>query len=170
MIPNVVTCHDRDLTQHFRLYEFLRSQKAAELDIDNTPDEQQLLNLRWNAQNMELVRAELGNVRIDVSSGLRVLPLNRAIGSKDTGDHPKGLATDFTAPDFGSPLAICRRLYASKLPFKQLIYEHGTGAVWVHISWELPGIAAKREVLTLLAGGGYGRGLIPQGDDGRGLV
>lgn len=59
---------------------------------------------------------------------------------------------------YGPPLAVCRRLAASDLPFDQLIYE-GT---WTHIGIAPPGTLARREVLTAHFANGkatYTRGL-----------
>lgn len=144
---------DQNLSDNFKLSEFLRSETASRKGIDNTPTEKQLEGLRWNATNMETVRHVLGHP-LHITSGLRVLALNTAIGSKNTSDHIKGLATDFQCPGFGAPLDICRAIAQTNIAFRQLIMEH----TWVHISWPQLGEPARREVLTL-AGGGYDRGL-----------
>ena len=143
------------LTENFTLGEFTRSETAQRFGIKNEPDADQLDNLRYNAEHMEMVRDLLG-CPIHISSGLRVVEINRKIGSKDTSDHVKGLATDFEAPQFGSPLTICRAIEASNLPFKQLIFEH----TWVHISWDPEADRPKREVLTLMPGVTYARGIV----------
>jgi len=158
---NAIHCDDEPLSPHFRLYEFLRSEKAAALNIDNTPSGAVIEALRINAQRMELVRDVLGGKAIRINSGYRCLALNRALGSKDTSDHVKGLATDFVCAGFGTPEQICRALAGvDGLPFKQLIHEH----TWVHISWdyqaELTAMPPKRQVLTLMAGGTYAPGIV----------
>lgn len=157
---NKIRIPDESLTPHFDLYDFLKSQKAEDLGIDNTPPDAIVHALKLNAERMEWVRIALDNKPIIVSSGYRCPDLNAAIGSKPSSDHVKGLATDFVCPAFGTPAEICRHLQTCDLAFKQLIYER----TWVHISWdivaELSGAAPKRQVLTLLAGGGYGAGVI----------
>lgn len=132
------------LSEHFTLEEFMRSDKAQELGIDNTPPADVVEHLRRTATFMEQVRALLG-VPLRVTSGYRCHALNAAVGSKPTSDHVTGNAVDFVAPGFGSPLAVCVRLAASDLPFKQLIWEYGR---WTHISFD--GMTpARREVLTI---------------------
>jgi len=146
---------EEKLTENFYLSEFLRSETAARLDIDNTPDDLQLANLRRNAFGMQQVRNVLGH-SVHVSSGLRVLALNRAIGSKDTSAHVDGRATDFVCPGFGSPADVCRLLVSSDtIPFDQLILEH----TWVHIAWAEEGAVPRRQVLTLMPGNTYALGL-----------
>lgn len=146
---------DEKLTKHFRLSEFLRSETAERRGIPNVPDEAQLANLRRNAAGMEQVRVLLGQP-IHISSGLRVLVLNRLIGSKDTSAHVDGRATDFTAPAFGDPVDVCQAIEASDIRFDQLIFEH----TWVHIAWPQEGNTPRREVLTLMPGNTYARGII----------
>lgn len=130
------------LSPNFTLEEATLSQTATRLHIDNQPDAETLANMEQAAEGMELVRSLLG-YSIHVNSWLRVLRLNRAIGSKDTSDHVRGWAIDFTCPQFGTPLEICRAIVASEIEFSQLIFE-GT---WVHISFN-PAKIDNREVLT----------------------
>jgi Tfp pilus assembly protein PilE len=146
---------EEKLTENFYLSEFVRSETAARLAIDNTPDDRQLANLRRNAFGMQQVRNVLGH-SVHVSSGLRVLALNRAIGSKDTSAHVDGRATDFVCPGFGSPADVCRLLVSSDMiAFDQLILEH----TWVHIAWAEEGAVPRRQVLTLMPGNTYALGL-----------
>lgn len=145
-----------NLSQHFTLEEFTFSETAGRKGIDNTPPAEIVETLRRSAANLELVRALLGDVSIRVTSGYRCLALNRAIGSKDTSAHVRGLAVDFVAPGFGSPAAICRKIADSLLAFDQLIHEN----TWVHIAWPAPDRRARRDVLTLMAGGTYAPGII----------
>lgn len=146
---------DVKLSEHFWLSEFLASETAARHGIANDPDDAILEALRYNAGQMEFVRSLLGGA-VRVLSGFRCLALNRLLGSPDGSGHVLGLATDFICPAFGTPIAICRAIEASQLVFDQLIYEH----TWVHIAWPPLGKTARRDVLTLLAGGGYGRGIM----------
>lgn len=144
------------LSEHFFLSEFVRSETAARRGIDNTPGPVVLEMLTYNAERMEQVRSLL-NAPLSISSGFRCLELNRAIGSADTSAHVKGLATDFIAPGFGSPIEVCDRIAASGITFDQLIYEH----TWIHIGWALPDHAPRLEKLTL-DGKGYVRGIVGQ--------
>lgn len=141
---------DEKLSTHFTLGEFLRSETAARLGIDNMPPPEIVRALERLAINLEDVRRLLG-VPLHISSGYRCLALNRAIGSKDSSAHVRGLAADFDAPEYGPPADICRAIYASDIKFDQLIYEH----TWVHIAWPAVGTGARRQTLTLGRGGTY---------------
>ena len=150
------------LTDHFSLAEITNSNTALRLGIDNSLPSTLLGAARSTAQSLERVRTLLG-VPIRISSGYRCEALERVLCSKDyiswcakrktaadeaswakyfaAKAHPKARAIDFTAPSFGSPLQIVKKLQASNLSFGQLLME-GT---WVHISFD----GDRRDVQTV---------------------
>lgn len=129
-----------NLTQHFTLEELIASQQAIRLGIKNEPSTIVLDNLRATAASLENVRAILNNNFISVSSGYRSFTLNRAIGGSANSAHCLGFAVDFTCPQFGTPLQICKAIMASPLKYDQLIFEGVTesnpNGSWVHISFD----------------------------------
>jgi hypothetical protein len=144
------------LSEHFTLAEATFSSMAERLGIDNSGDNvATLASAMYTASKMERVRALLDNKSIHVNSWIRSVPLNRALGSKDTSQHIVGEAVDFICAEFGTPLAIAQKLidYMELLDFDQLILEHS----WIHISFKQK--ANRREILSLLATGSYARGL-----------
>lgn len=120
------------LSAHFSFEEATISQTAARLGIENEPSDAVIKNMEKAALGMELVRLELNQNLIHVSSWFRCLELNRAIGSKDTSAHVTGFAVDFTCPTYGNPDTIVRKIIASKVPFQQIIREYDR---WVHIAF-----------------------------------
>lgn len=136
--------HEMKLSEHFTLEEMIASDLAARYDIDNTPPPEIIDNLHRVAVELERVRGLLG-VPIIVTSGYRCEALNAMVRSKPKSAHVKGLAVDFKAPDFGTPLAICEALKDyTALAFDQLIYEFGA---WVHIGFSEQ--APRRQLLTI---------------------
>lgn len=143
-----------DLSTHFSLSEFVTSQTAARLGIDNTPPQAVMRAILRTATGMEGVRTLLG-APIIISSGYRSPELNKAIGGAKNSQHVKGEAVDFICPGYGIPLKICKSIVASGIKFDQLIQE----GKWVHISFS---DANRREVLTANfdpAGATYIKGL-----------
>ena len=125
-----------DLSPHFSLAEFLVSATAERLGIDNDPPLEVIQALKRTALGLEAVRVRLAGAPILITSGYRCLPLNRAIGSKDTSQHVNGEAVDFIAPRFGTPTEIVAALRDSGIAYDQLILEYaGTGRGWVHCSF-----------------------------------
>lgn len=152
------------LTQHFTLEELTQSDTAVRMGIDNTPPAGVVERIRSVlAPGMEQLREILGGVPILPSSGYRCEALERVICDKDfrarcrnmgvAADdaawaryfarkaHPQGYSLDWTAPKFGPPIAIVRKIAASGLVFDQCIQE-GT---WVHTSFAP---TMRRQVMT----------------------
>lgn len=129
-----------NLTPHFTLEELTFSDTAQRLGIDNTPDDDVVINLQLVAQGMEMVRTLL-DAPIRVNSGYRCEALNQAIGGAKASAHLDGLAVDFTCAEYGPPIAIVKALEAGSVPFDKCIQE-GT---WVHISFAP---ALRRLVMT----------------------
>lgn len=136
-----------NLSEHFTLEELTASQTATRKGIVNQPGTVELNNLKRLALTLEEVRTLLGHP-IKISSGYRCKDLNKAIGSSDTSAHVKGLAADFTCPDFGDPKAVAKKIAESGIVFDQLIYE-GT---WVHIGLST-GIPRKQTLTAHFNGG-----------------
>jgi len=134
------------VTPHFSLEELTFSNTAIRLDIDNTPTPEALKNLQMLAEGLEEVRAKLDSNPIKISSGYRCLKLNKAVKSRDTSYHTKGLAADFTCPRYGSVKEVMQTLAESSIEFDQLIYEFGS---WIHIGFPEAGVKARRQVFTI---------------------
>jgi zinc D-Ala-D-Ala carboxypeptidase len=120
------------LSTHFDLSEFIVSQTAARLGLDNTPPPDVLENLKRVAQWLEGVRILLG-VPILISSGYRSPEVNKAVGGAKSSQHLTGNAVDFTAPAFGSPRHVIDRIIDAGMIYDQLILEYPPNG-WVHVS------------------------------------
>jgi zinc D-Ala-D-Ala carboxypeptidase len=137
------------LTRHFSVREFTYSETAVRLHIDNSIPYELWQNAVRTCEGLESVKHALGGVPIFLSSGYRCPALNAAVGGSPTSDHMKCDAADFTAPAFGSPLAICRAIAANPIIMArvdQLIHEYGR---WVHISF---GARRRGQLLTIEKG------------------
>ena len=151
---------DQRITPNFWLSELMMSQYAVRYGIANVPSTLALVNLRQIlAPGLQRVRGVL-NAAMLISSAFRSPELNKAIGGASNSQHMDGLAADFTAPGFGSPIKVCRKIIeeAELIGFQQIIAE----GRWVHIGFPPAGEAPKFEVLTAHFGAGgvaYSRGL-----------
>jgi zinc D-Ala-D-Ala carboxypeptidase len=142
-----------NLTPHFTLAELTASNRAKQLDIDNTAPPEIVPRLIRTAEMLERIRATL-NSPIAVTSGYRCLALNAAIGSRSSSDHTQGHAADFVAPRFGTASEIARLLapLVSTLGIGQLILEGVKGKQWVHVSTHAPERSINR-ILTITDAG-----------------
>jgi len=137
------------LTANFSLEELTKSETALRLGLDNEPNDEQLANLVALCECvLQPVRDHFGK-GVKVNSGLRTLAVNRAIGSKDTSDHTKGMAADIEIPSVPNA-ELARFIVDSGMEFRQVILEFYTPGVpdsgWVHVSYN-PG-DNKKQVLT----------------------
>ena len=119
------------LSPHFTLAELIHSETAARLDIDNTPSEEIIDNLKFLSEKLEYVRVLLGSPML-ISSGYRSCLLNDALGSKRTSAHTRGLAVDFISPSFGTPKEIVQAIVDSDIEYDQVILEFDR---WVHLAF-----------------------------------
>jgi len=113
------------MTPHFTLKELTHTDHRL---LDNTPNAQELANLKRLAEFLETVKTTLGGKPIMINSAFRSKAVNDAVGSKDTSQHRLGLAADFRVPGM-VPDAVVRALL--HLPYDQIIREYDA---WTHIS------------------------------------
>ena len=150
------------LSDNFTWVETTASNTAQAHNIDNTEGMTTAVEFACmnTATGMERVRAILGNKSIHINSWYRSSALNLIVGSKPTSQHRKGEAVDFTCAAFGTPLEVCKLLVANRelIKFDQLILEHS----WIHISFVIPDVVPRNQVLSLLESGGYATGLTTQ--------
>ena len=136
------------LTPHFTLDEMVKSQTALRLGLDNTPDTDEMESLLALCENvLEPVRVHWDKPVV-VNSGFRSLPVNRAIGSKDSSQHAKGEAADIEIP--GIDNLVLYYWIAEELDFDQLILEFYNGepsSGWVHVSYV--GLENRNETLRI---------------------
>jgi zinc D-Ala-D-Ala carboxypeptidase len=133
-----------NLSEHFTREELEFSQNAVRLGIENRIPPELMSNAIFLCLFMEQVRTILG-APIHVNSGYRCPQLNgQTPGSAKASAHMSALACDFTAQNFGSPMAVASKISTCGLKFDQLIYE-GT---WVHISPRAANGDIRNQVLT----------------------
>ena len=128
------------LSKNFSLKELTRSQTAMRHGIDNSPTLDQLVCLTaLTTAILQPIREVHG--RVDINSGLRVLELNRKIGSGDTSQHVLGQAADLECPSIDN-LQLAKWI-EENLKFDQLIlefYEQGEPTSgWIHVSYNNQG-------------------------------
>ena len=116
-----------NLTEHFTLEELTHTDHR---ELDNTPNDAELENLKRLAEFLEEVKTVLGGKPIMVNSAFRSKAVNDAVGSKDTSQHRIGCAADIRVPAM-TPDQVVRAVIASDLGYDQVIREFDR---WTHIS------------------------------------
>jgi uncharacterized protein YcbK (DUF882 family) len=119
-----------NLTPHFTLDELTASESAERNGWDNTPNDQELENLKRLADMLEQIKLVLGGKPIMINSAFRSKKVNDAVGSKDTSQHRIGCAADIRVPGM-TPDEVVRKVIASGIGYDQIIREFDR---WTHIS------------------------------------
>ncbi|PNP99325.1 MULTISPECIES: D-Ala-D-Ala carboxypeptidase family metallohydrolase [Sphingobium] len=136
------------LSPNFSLAEFTASATAVAQRIDNTPNAAQIAAMRLLCVKvLEPLRAHFGRP-VRINSGFRSSRLNRAVGSTDSSQHPKGEAGDLEI--VGIDNVTVATFIRDHLPFDQLILENYTrgqpNSGWVHVSYRDGRL--RKDVLT----------------------
>ena len=137
-----------NLTANFSLAEMVKSETALRHDMDNTPGEAEIENLKRLAEKvLQPVRDHYGK-GVKVNSGYRHPEVNAKVGGSKTSDHCKGQAADIEIP--GVPNADLAKWIAENLDFTQVILEFYTQGIpdsgWVHVSYDPANL--KKQTLT----------------------
>lgn len=148
------------LTKHFSLKEFTKSQTADRKGIDNTPPQDIIPKLSFLAtQILEPLRERIQKPII-ITSGYRSPELSLAIGSSQLSQHCKGEAVDIEA--LGMSTLNLAEMIINHFEFDQVIlecYKKGDmNSGWVHVS--LKSGDNRKEVLTYTKEKGYEKGLV----------
>jgi zinc D-Ala-D-Ala carboxypeptidase len=115
------------LSEHFSLEELTHTDHR---DLENTPNETELANLKRLASFLETVKSVLGGKPIMVNSAFRSKAVNDAVGSKDSSQHRVGCAADLRVPGM-TPDEVVKAVIASGIGYDQIIREFDR---WTHIS------------------------------------
>ena len=151
------------LTNNFTLSELTKSETALRHDMDNTPGEKEIENLKRLAEKVLQPVREHYQKGVKCNSGYRAPAVNQKVGGSPTSDHCKGQAADIEIP--GIPNADLAQWITENLDFTQVILEFYTQGVpdsgWVHVSYDPENL--KKQALTAVKQNGktvYLNGLV----------
>jgi len=125
------------ISKHISYKEGTYSNTATRLGIDNTPNDDQLLNMELVADEVfEPLRSYVGGP-IKINSFFRCPELNTAIGGSHKSQHCKGQAIDIDDTFGRCTNAEMYHFIKDHLDFDQMIWEFGDNdnPDWVHVSY-----------------------------------
>ena len=133
------------LSENFTMAEFIKSDTANRLGIDNTPEGEHLENAKALFENVvQKVRDHFGPTVIN--SGYRCPELNEAVRGSKTSQHCHGEAADIEVP--GVANGDLAQWIVDNLDFDQVILEFYTpgepSSGWVHVSYKADGSNRKK--------------------------
>lgn len=136
--PTLTVTPDMQLSEHFKLSEFTKSETAIRKRIDNTPGPAHAANLKKVCEKiLEPVRKHFGKP-VRINSGYRGPALNAAVGGSSKSQHCNGQAVDFEID--GLPNPELAKWVSENCEFDQIILEfydpkEGPNSGWVHASY-----------------------------------
>ena len=125
------------ISKHISDREGVYSTTATRQGLDNTPNEEQLANMKLLAKKVfEPLREWVGGP-IRINSFFRGPELNKAIGGSSKSQHCKGQAVDIDDGGCKKSNAEMYHWIKENLDFDQMIWEFGTddNPNWVHVSY-----------------------------------
>ena len=128
------------ISKHISYKEGVYSNTALRRGIDNTPNEEQLANMKLIGEKIfEPLREYVGGP-IKINSFFRSAKLNTAIGGSRTSQHCKGQAMDIDDTFGYKTNAEMYYFIKEQLNFDQMIWEFGDddNPNWVHVSYVSP--------------------------------
>jgi hypothetical protein len=116
-------------TKYFKVDEFLRSETADKLGINNTPTDETIIdNINYSLTRLNEIRESYGKPII-ISSGYRCQALNEAVGGVKDSKHLYGLAVDLK----WDPQLL--EFITDNMQFDKLIREKAAKTRWIHIQF-----------------------------------
>jgi len=136
------------LSENFTMAEFIKSDTADRLGIDNTPQGEHLEAAKELFENVvQKVRDHFGPTVIN--SGYRCPELNEAVRGSKTSQHCHGEAADIEVP--GVANGDLAQWIVDNLEFDQVILEFYTpgqpSSGWVHVTYKKDG-SNRNKALT----------------------
>ena len=132
-----------NLSDHFTLEELTYTDHR---ELDNTPNDLEVENLKRLAHFLEAIKAVLGGKPVMVNSAFRSEAVNTAVGSKNTSQHRVGCAADIRVPGM-TPDEVVKAVMRSGLEYDQIIREFDR---WTHVSIPtVQGTPARRQALII---------------------
>lgn len=120
--------------KYFTIEEFTRSETAERLDIDNTPEDDEVEHIKELISVLDGLRESWGSA-ILVTSGYRCRGLNQAVGGAKRSAHMCGYAADLV-PLNGKIKAFKEFCldYFKDADYDELILETKGESEWVHFA------------------------------------
>jgi len=119
------------LSKNFTLKEFARSGTAQRMDINNTPSQEKIQNIKDLVGNLLQPLRDRINSTITINSGYRCRVLNQAVGGAFRSQHTQAQAADIDVTSI--TLKELFKIIYEEFEYDKLIYEYSE---WIHISYD----------------------------------
>lgn len=121
--------------RYFKVKEFIHSDTAERLGIDNTPNELVMANLSILANSLLLKPRMSMGVPFQISSGYRCPKLNKAVGGVANSYHLQGKACDLIFSDKHHLQEAAKLIVKQPLCDLVLLENAKSSHPWLHVQW-----------------------------------
>ena len=135
MLLRLYILFEMKLSKNFTLEEFIRSNTADRMGIDNVPkDDKVIENLRHLCFEILQPLRDYVGAPVHINSGYRCKALNEALGGVKGSQHLSGQAADIHVENTEHLLKMMHFIM-DETDFDQLIWEKNkAGVQWLHVS------------------------------------
>lgn len=137
---------DEKLSMYFSMKEAIASSTATRYGIDNTPNWQELANIKYTAIRLDEVRRILGRP-VQVTSWFRGKKLNKMVKGSSTSSHRKGLAVDILLKKGRAGEQEFQKIKKEIRSFDQIIYYPKRGHL--HIGFKTNIKKERKQVMIM---------------------
>ena len=123
-------------SDYFTLDEFVKSETATRLRIDNTPPADVVRNLQYGVEMILDPLRRAINRPVIISSGYRCPALNKVVGGVSNSWHLKGNAADIHLNDKAEAVDIFHFL-KQNVSVDTVLFEHSKSSQWIHVQWDM---------------------------------
>lgn len=127
----------KQITENFKLFEFILSYTQKKLKISNEPSEEIIKNLKLLCENVLQPLRNLVNKPIRILSGYRCKELNDAVGGSKNSQHMFGKAADICIEGISNQeiFAIIKKDFVFDQLILEKVREGVPGSGWIHVSY-----------------------------------
>ena len=131
----MVNLNNAYFNRFFKVSEFLRSDTAARLGIDNTPSDIIIANLSILANSLLLKPRMAMGIPFEISSGYRCNALNKAVGGVPNSYHLQGKACDLVFNNKHLLQEAAKLIVQQPLCDLVLLENAKSSHPWLHVQW-----------------------------------
>lgn len=131
----MVNLNNAYFNRYFKVSEFLRSDTAVRLGIDNTPSDLIMANLSILANSLLLKPRMKMGIPFEISSGYRCTALNKAVGGVPNSYHLQGKACDIVFNDKHLLQEAAKLIVQQPLCDLVLLENAKSSHQWLHVQW-----------------------------------
>jgi len=138
---------DFQISKNFKLSEFIESETAKRMNIDNTPSEEIIENIKFLVTELLQPIRDRISYPFHINSGYRCKELNDIVGGSSNSAHLQGLAADIDLGSRQLNRILWEEIERGHFNFDQAIDENDF--LWIHIGIKKNNVGNRHSMFKL---------------------